>query len=318
MDQNADPDCQSKHTEGMGNTFTNIDNNCSTIVTRAAQQEIDLTANSTCFANDHNSSQNSPKRQRISDGAMNMKGSMQAPTDAAILELKNEYKAHFGHFPRGRFASKSSWLTNAITEKNRLTSTTRSIADISTSQLPLIPESTSDAPNNASRFGRKWLTLGLSAIPTSDYSFTAGDKGMTFGASTAGSVHIKTIATGGMAARLFGHKLRVGCLVISVQGPNVFDESISGETDALTIVRAHALLSCVLTISAPPDDTITWMTDAISDRRSAEELELLTQTTMAVQSEIGPSPDDRSGVLEPSLIQTDEYGLSNIDGLLMG
>jgi hypothetical protein len=39
---------------------------------------------------------------------------------------------------------------------------------------------------------------------------------------------------------------------------------------------------------------------------------------MAVQSEIGPSPDDRSGVLEPSLIQTDEYGLSNIDGLLMG
>ena len=190
------------------------------------------------------------------------------------------------------------------------------------------------------------MTLGLSTIPASDYSFTAGDKGMTFGASTAGSVHIKTIATGGMAARLFGHKLRVGCLVISVQGPNVFDESISGETDALTIVRAHALLSCVLTISAPPDDTITWMTDAISDMRSAEELELLTQTTMAVQSEIGtsssgvlqstiagpmrissphnaqrhagPSPDDRSGVLEPFLIQTDEYGLSNIDGLLMG
>ena len=320
MDQNADPDCQSKHTEGMGNTFTNIDNNCSTIVTRAAQQEIDLTANSACFANDHNSSQNSPKRQRISDGAMNMKGSMQAPTDAAILELKNEYKAHFGHFPRGRFASKSSWLTTAITEKNRLTSTTRSIADISTSQLPLIPESTSDAPNNASRFGRKWLTLGLSAIPTSDYSFTAGDKGMTFGASTAGSVHIKTIATGGMAARLFGHKLRVGCLVISVQGPNVFDESISGETDALTIVRAHALLSCVLTISAPPDDTITWMTDAISDRRSAEELELLTQTTMAVQSEIGPSPNDRSGVLEPSLIQTDDHQhwTVHIDGMLMG
>ena len=86
--------------------------------------------------------------------------------------------------------------------------------------------------------------------------------------------------------------------------------------------------------------------DAISDMRSAEELELLTQTTMAVQSEIGTSssgvlqstiagsmrifstrnaqrhagssPDDRSGVLEPSLIQTDEYGLSNIDGLLMG
>jgi hypothetical protein len=271
---------------------------------------------------------------------------MQAPTDAVILELKNEYKAHFGHFPRGRFASKSSWLTTAITEKHRLTSNTRSIADISTSQLLLIPESTSDAPNNGSHFRRKWLTLGLSTIPASDYSFTAGDKGMTFDASTAGSVHIKTIETDGMAARLFGHKLRVGCLVISVQGPNISDETISGETDALAIVQAHALLSCVLTISAPPDDTITWMTDAISDTRSAEGLELLTQTSMAVQSEIntssscvlqstiagsirifsphgaqrhtGLSPDDRSGVLEPSLIQTDAYGLSNIDGLLMG
>ena len=83
-------------------------------------------------------------------------------------------------------------------------------------------------------------------------------------------MHIKTIATDGMAARLFGCKLQIGCMVISIQGPNISDETISGETDALAIVQAHALLSCVLTISAPPDDTISWMTDTVADTRPSD------------------------------------------------
>ena len=83
-------------------------------------------------------------------------------------------------------------------------------------------------------------------------------------------MHIKTIATDGMAARLFGCKLQIGCMVISIQGPNISDETMSGETDALAIVQAHALLSCILTISAPPDDTISWMTDTVADTRPSD------------------------------------------------
>jgi hypothetical protein len=270
MDDNAAPGNQSEYTECRSNTFADDDTVCSTIVTRAAQQVIDLTVNRACSVNDNNLAQSSPKRQRISDDAMIMKPSMKAPPDAAILELKIEYKARFGHLPRGRFASTSSWLTSAIANKNRLTSTSQSIAHVSTSQTLLIPETKSDPPHIGSQFKRKWLAVGLSTIPASDYSFAAGDKGVTFAASTAGSVHIKTIATDGMAARLFGCKLQIGCMVISIQGPNISDETMSGETDALAIVQAHALLSCILTISAPPDDTISWMTDTVADTRPSD------------------------------------------------
>jgi hypothetical protein len=79
-------------------------------------------------------------------------------------------------------------------------------------------------------------------------------------------------------------------MVISIRGPNISDETISGETDALAIVQAHALLSCVLTISVPPDDTIAWMTDTIADTRPSEGLaQQPTQTTGAVESEIDTS-----------------------------
>jgi hypothetical protein len=193
MDDNAAPGNQSEYTECMSNTLAYDDNVCPTIVTRAAQQVIDLTVNRACSVNDNNLAQSSPKRQRISDDAMIMKASMKAPPDAEILELKNEYKARFGRLPRGRFASTSSWLASAIAAKNRLTSTTQSIAHVSTPQTLLIPETTSDPPHIGSQFGRKWLAVGLSTIPAFDYSFAAGDKGMTFEASTAGSVHIKTI-----------------------------------------------------------------------------------------------------------------------------
>ena len=333
---------------------------------------------------------------------MIMKDSITAPSDAAIIELKNEYKASFGRLPRGRYANTSSWLTSAIAEKNRLTPTTLSIAHVSTSQTLPIPATASDPPLIGSHFGRKWLTLGLSTIPASDYTFAAGDKGLIFEASTAGSVHIKTIAANGMAARLFGSKLQVGCLVISIQGPNISNESISGETNALAIVQAHALLSCVLTISAPPDDTIDWMPDtsalqslissvvptdgcgqqaqdlarsripsidfpyggrsqtvfqgypttpnsfdfsSASDYPSQTTVEpnivsnqlpfdtqrdsVSDQTTNSCTGSVHilpqrdtqlqeMSPDARFGVLEMPIIQTDAYGLSDIDGHKMG
>jgi hypothetical protein len=129
MDDNAAPGNQSEYTECMSNTFADNDPVCSTVVTRAAQQVIDLTVNRACSVNDNQLAQNSPKRQRISDDAMIMKPSMKAPPDAAILELKTEYKARFGRLPRGRFASTSSWLTSAIADKNRLTSTFYLITD---------------------------------------------------------------------------------------------------------------------------------------------------------------------------------------------
>jgi hypothetical protein len=115
----------------------------------------------------------------------------------------------------------------------------------------------------------------LSTIQASDYSFEAGDKGMTFGASTVNSVHIKTIAPDGMAARLFGHKLRMGCMIISIQG-----RQLSGETNALAIVQAHALLCCILTISVHPEDRITWMADNIAVTRSS--IHSNKETTAAV------------------------------------
>jgi hypothetical protein len=59
------------------------------------------------------------------------------------------------------------------------------------------------------------MRVGLTVIQASDYVFEACDKGMTFGASTVNSVHIQTIASEGMTARLFGQELRVGCMLIS-------------------------------------------------------------------------------------------------------
>jgi hypothetical protein len=110
------------------------------------------------------------------------------------------------------------------------------------------------------------ITVGLSKIQASDYIFEAGDKGMTFGASTVNSVHIKTIAPEGMAARLFGHRLHVGCMIVSIQG-----RQITGETNALAIAQAHALRGRVLTISVPPEDNITWMADNIEVTRPSVE-----------------------------------------------
>ena len=110
------------------------------------------------------------------------------------------------------------------------------------------------------------ITVGLSKIQASDYIFEAGDKGMTFGASTVNSVHIKTIAPEGMAARLFGHRLHVGCMIVSIQG-----RQITGETNALAIAQAHALRGCVLIISVPLEDNITWMTDNIEVTRPSVE-----------------------------------------------
>jgi hypothetical protein len=91
-------------------------------------------------------------------------------------------------------------------------------------------------------------------IQAFDYVFEAGDKGMTFGASN--SVHIQTIASKGMATKLFGQEHRVGCMLISIEGRRII-----AETNALEIVQAHELQGCVLTLSVPPDDTITWITD---------------------------------------------------------
>jgi hypothetical protein len=98
--------------------------------------------------------------------------------------------------------------------------------------------------------------VGLTLIQASDYVFGTGDKGMTFGASTVNSVHIQTIASDGMAARLFGQDLRVGCIMISIDG-----RRISGETHALKIMQAHATQDCVLTLSVQPTDNITWIND---------------------------------------------------------
>jgi hypothetical protein len=119
------------------------------------------------------------------------------------------------------------------------------------------------------------ITVGLSKIQASDYSFEAGDKGMTFGASIVNSVHIKTIAPEGMTARLFGHRLHVGCMIISIQG-----RQITGETNALAIAQAHALRGCILTISVPPEDNITWMTDNIEGTRPS--VDSTRKTTDAV------------------------------------
>ena len=79
-----------------------------------------------------------------------------------------------------------------------------------------------------------------------------------FGASTANSVHILTIASDGMrmAARLFGQDLRVGCMLISIDG-----RRISGETHALKLMQAHATQDCMLTLSMSPTENITWIND---------------------------------------------------------
>jgi hypothetical protein len=201
--------------------------------------------------------------------------SVHATTDKTILELKNDYYAHFGHFPRGRFANKSAWLASNIALSVRLKSTPQPDAQV-LAPIPLVVPKITLAPAKVgSRFGRKILTVGLSTIPASDYSFVAGDKGMTFGASTVNSVHIETIAPYGMAARLFGHKLRMACMVISIQG-----QQLSGETNALAIVQAHALLCCILTISVHPEDRITWMADNIAVTRSS--IHSNKETTAAV------------------------------------
>jgi hypothetical protein len=247
----------------------------STIVTRSTQQVLDLTVNYGCAIDDNKLAQHSPKRQRVSNDTMIMGASVKVVPDAAILELKNEYNAHFGHLPRGRFASTSSWLTSEIAQSVHLKSTTQSIAQVPAPKSMLIPETTSDPLHVGSKFGRKILTGELSTIPASDYSFPAGDKGMTFGVSTVNSVHIKTIAPDGMAARLFGHELRIGCMVINIQG-----QQLSEGINALATVQAHALLCCILTISVPPDDAITWMADAVEDARPLEGLQpKLTEQT---------------------------------------
>jgi hypothetical protein len=72
---------------------------------------------------------------------------------------------------------------------------------------------------------------------------------MMFGESTANSVHIQTIASDGLAARLFGQVLRVGCMLVSING-----RQNNGENHALKLMRDHATQDCVLTLSISPTD----------------------------------------------------------------
>jgi hypothetical protein len=286
----------------LTNTLATDDRVFSTVVTRAAQQAIDLTVNYDGAIDNNKLAQHSPKRQRVSDGTMIMGASVKAIPDPEILELKNEYNAHFGHLPRGRFANQSSWLTSAIARSIRLKSNTQSIAQVSTPKSMMIPETTSDPPHVDSPFERKILTVGLSTIPASDYSFPAGDKGMTFGASTVNSVHIKTIALDGMAALLFGRKLSIGCMITSIQG-----HQISDGTNALAIVQAHALLRCILTISVPPEDNVAWVSDDLDMVRPLENFKTkIDENNGAVKDRVHTSTSPVTDTLaSPMMLTTD-------------
>ena len=71
--------------------------------------------------------------------------------------------------------------------------------------------------NTQSIFGRS-INVGSTMIQVADYSFDPCDKEMTFGTSTTNSVHIRTIASDGMATRISGGVLQVGNMLVSING----------------------------------------------------------------------------------------------------
>jgi hypothetical protein len=190
------------------------------------------------------------KRQRVSTGTIAMGEPASATHDIKIQELKDDYNEMVEHPPRGRYASDCAWLTSKIAMGYHQQSALPSTAVVLPPEAPVISTIALNPEVIMPRFGRM-VSVGLAMIQASDYLFDAEDKGMTFGASTVNSVHIKTIASEGMAARLFGHRLHVGCMLISIE-----ERQIIGETNALEIAQAHELRGCVLTISVPPEDNL--------------------------------------------------------------
>jgi hypothetical protein len=73
---------------------------------------------------------------------MIMGASVKATPDKTIHELKNDYYAHFGHFPRGRFANQCAWLTSNIALSIRLKSTPQPVAQVLAPTPPVIPKIT--------------------------------------------------------------------------------------------------------------------------------------------------------------------------------
>jgi hypothetical protein len=121
---------------------------------------------------------------------------------------------------------------------------------------------------------------------------------------------------------LFGHRLHVGCMIISIQG-----RQITGETNALAIAQAHALRGCVLTISVAPKDNITWMADNIEvTRPSVESNEKTTAIassdstiiTMSDNLDISDTSTIHSNAQSEAVTATFGKALSDNDGLLMG
>ena len=70
-------------------------------------------------------------------------------------------------------------------------------------------------------------------------------------------------------------------MIVSIQG-----RQITGETNALAIAQAHALRGCVLTISVPPEDNITWMADNIEVTRPSVESNQKTTAIASIKSTV--------------------------------
>jgi hypothetical protein len=226
-----------------------------------------------------------------------------ATHDTKIQELKDTYYEMFEHPPRGRYASDCAWLTSKIALGCRQQSALPSAAVVVPPEAPVISTLALTPDVIMPRFGQM-VSVGLAMIQVSDYVFEAGDKGMTFGASTVNSVHIKTIASEGMAARLFGQELRVGCMLINIEG-----RQIIGEPNALEIAQAHELHGCVLTISVPPEDNITWMTDNIEVTRPSMGSEQKILESEPAEDHVHTSKDiNRPNELKAHVAPTNDFG----------